>query len=712
MYDDEFTLHTPCVFRTVVAWGVSLPETRGNIWLPLMSMRCGKSAVTCISHDESAGLLLAGDSSGVLVIWEIYEESSGMSSSEILRRENQQAMALARGRVQDRQAAQRRKAATTSTSNRNIYAEDGDEDGSGDEEEEDDERSATAEGPEYTMYSTYEFNNCREVLRTRLHNGVTSTLLIAQFTTVIVGTEDGTVYVCTQFQSVLFSEIEHLDRSGTSGAVVGLTYGNFLIEDRRSVPAVYVAFASGHVGVVQLSTLQMVAYGPKLNATHAALTQEASKSFTNHELCLADGHHNKMHKPSLRDTALSMAEDALLSSAGMDTSSSAHGMSAHGSSGHGSTDGSSPMRSDFGAKMRQDFAKMKTTIDNSAQATARALNNTAQATAQALKIPTNNAFVNPPTPAQLAAMQRPKIPFHNIPRYLVMLVGNLFLTYDLHRFTRVATRAKLAGYNGSALSVKVVSQKQMVVSNFLWYHAAEDADSSDDEGEGALLAAAAVNAQGLMVLVSAKQRGLINHSQLVDDLGDKTLQFGCILPNGNCYLVRTGGEMVYTSTIKLANSPLDLQHPLPERLSPGAKPPKYSLLLLHGREAMIASKRAAIRKRRTSVLKISSSPFDVSKIFSKTRAERAKEELIAPKDDAEDSVRSGGSSQAKGAANKATKTMAGLSDTKEALQERGVKINRAALKADEIKDGAQDFNKAAREQKEQLKSKSKRWGLF
>jgi len=358
---------------------------------------------------------------------------------------------------------------------------------------------------------------------------------------------------------------------------------------------------------------------------------------------------------------------------------------------------------------------LKTSIDNSAQATARALKTSAEATAQALKIPTNNAFqnTNSSSTAQQLAAARAKIPFREIPRYLIMLVGNLFLTYDLHKFTRVGTKAKLAGQSGSAVSVKVISQKKMVVSNFLWYHAQGDYDSSDEDEEGgALLAAAAVNAQGLMVLVSAKRRGLINNSQLVDDLvgSDQSLQFGCILPNGNCYLVRTGGEMVYTATVTLANSPLALSYPLPERISPGATAPKYGLHLLHGREALIASKRAAIRKRRTSVLKISSSPFDVSKIFSKTRAERQKEELIAPKEEYEDSGK--GSQQAKGAADKASKTKAGLNETKEALQERGVKINRAALKADEMQAGASDFSKAAREQKEQLKTKNKRWGFF
>jgi hypothetical protein len=216
-----------------------------------------------------------------------------------------------------------------------------------------------------------------------------------------------------------------------------------------------------------------------------------------------------------------------------------------------------------------------------------------------------------------------------------------------------------------------------------------------------------------MVLVSAKQKALINHSQLVNETEDESqsLDFGCIMPNGNCYLVRQGGEMVHTTTISLVNSTLHLPYPLPDRASPGATAPKGGLMLLHGRESAIAAQRTAARKRRTSMLKLSSTPFELSKLFTKSRDQRAKDELTGAIEEQPRGA-TARSSPAVNTANKATKATSGLSETREAFDQRGQKINRAAIKADEIKDTASQFNKVAKEQKEELKKKSNRWGLF
>lgn len=648
-----------------------------------MTARCGKAEVTCIAHDESAGLLVAGDAAGALVIWEVYEEGSGMSASEVLRQVSANATAFAQRRAGENFAQAKKRAMTPPAGS--AHGEDSD--GSDAEQE----HSTHAEGPEYSMYSSYNFNNCKEVLRTKLHNHVTAVLLIAQFTSVVVGTEDGTVYICASYSSVLFSEIEGLDKCGARGSVVGLTYGNFLIADRHSVPAIYVAFSSGNVAVVQLSTLQMVAYGPSIHSKYASMLTEGSRCSANHELCITDGTYNRMDKPSLKDAALSMAEDAL-QPAVKPVPEAANAKAAANTT--------SPMRG-LGFK---GFADVKTQFTNAAQATAQALN-------------------LPPLPGdksteanqqEVVAIKRPKIPFRRIPRYMTMLMGKLLLTFDLHRFTRVATKACLAGHGGNPLVIKVISQKQMIHTNFLSYKGEIDEGDSDDEQEGHMLCAASVNAQGLMVLISVKQKALINHSQLVEEAmsAGQSLQFGAMLPNGNTYLVRDGGEMVYSSTVNLINSPLKLAYAQPDRASPSSSAPKAGFQLLHGREAMLANQRAAVRKRRSSVLKISSAPFELAKIFAKTREQRQKDELMGAGMVEEDRSRAGSSTYAKGATTKATGAKAGLNETRDAFNVRGEKINRAALKADEIKDSAQQFNKAVKEQKEQLQKKSNRWGLF
>jgi hypothetical protein len=684
--------------RTVVAWGVSLPESRGNIWLPLMSMRCGKSEVTCIAHDESAGLLVAGDRQGVLVIWEVYEDSSNMGASEVLRQVNAQATAHANSRAQENAAKGKGNVAQSAHGA-------GSSDAGGDDSDSEHANGAgePAPGHEYALYNMYNFTGVREVLRAKLHNHITATLLIPQFTSVVVGTEDGTVYICTQYTSVLFSEIENLDRHGANGSVIGLSFGNFLLSERYNVPAIYVAFASGHVAVVQLSTLQIVAYSPSIDRKHTAMLAESPRCSTNHELCLTDGKYVPVRKAQLKDMALVVAEETLASSR-----SSTPSMDAM------QNDDKNPLR-DINAGLRagmKGFVQMKEKIDKTALNMKEKIDKTAKETAQALKIPLPpTAEVAPPEPL----VKRKRIPFRDVPRYLVLLVGRVFITYDLHRFQRVATKASLHGYNGTALSVKVISQRPMILTKFLMYVRGEGEEGSDDEDDG-MLCAAAVNANGLLVMVSVKQKALINHSQLVSEAADESqvLDFGCILPNGNCYLVRTGGEMVHTATINLINTTLQLPYPLPDRVSPGATAPKEALMLLHGREAVIAAQRSAARKRRSSMIKLSSTPFDLGKLFSKTREQRQKEQLVGSAggggSDNDEPLRAG--TTTKSTTSKTSKAMSGLNETRDAFQQRGEKLNRAALKADDIKDSAADFSKAAKQQKEQLKKKSKFWGLF
>lgn len=108
---------------SVILWGVLMPDSanhlgRGNVWLPLMALRCGQvciaecdamlcsvragrpdplltclsvsvcvygqAAVTAIAHDEAHGLLLAGDRSGALVMWELFDEKENLSASAML----------------------------------------------------------------------------------------------------------------------------------------------------------------------------------------------------------------------------------------------------------------------------------------------------------------------------------------------------------------------------------------------------------------------------------------------------------------------------------------------------------------------------------------------------------------------------------------------------------------------------------------------------
>ena len=70
--------HLVLLLRSVVFWGVSSPDVIGggvsaNIWALLRVLQCGYAAVTALSHDADAGLLLAGTCEGTIFLWQARE---------------------------------------------------------------------------------------------------------------------------------------------------------------------------------------------------------------------------------------------------------------------------------------------------------------------------------------------------------------------------------------------------------------------------------------------------------------------------------------------------------------------------------------------------------------------------------------------------------------------------------------------------------------
>jgi len=75
-------------FRSVVLWGVSCPDpaaevASANVWKVLAVLFCGSSAITSVSVDEGAGLVLASNAHGVCYLWGIPSEGdSGRNGGE------------------------------------------------------------------------------------------------------------------------------------------------------------------------------------------------------------------------------------------------------------------------------------------------------------------------------------------------------------------------------------------------------------------------------------------------------------------------------------------------------------------------------------------------------------------------------------------------------------------------------------------------------
>ncbi|KAJ1428060.1 hypothetical protein B484DRAFT_447799 [Ochromonadaceae sp. CCMP2298] len=658
----------------VVVWGVSMSTEdagNGSIWLPLTSLQCGSEAVTASTQSEAAGLMAAGDVGGVLVVWEVCEDG-GVGSTEVLRQVHAQATAAAE--VQAREEAEAATAAGVGAAGVGVdkareeeleaEAQMRDEEAAaaglfGETEHHRMIRMGSNHASEYSMYSTYRFNSCREILRTRLGCGITSLLLLAEFRYIFVGTEEGDVRVCCDFASGLFSQVEGLRKAsagavGTVGAVLGLTYGNFLLSEGHLVAAVYAAYSDGTVTVIDLASLAVVAYGMGSNEDEEDQTGQLDMAITN-------GSYDRLMPPTLRAVALAQAE------------------AVHSEHSHSEHSASALAFSSPDKRKKKTFFKFGAAEEEEEEAP-------------------------PPGPRGKV------IPARYEPRFLSLVRGQLIAVYDLHKFTRTHTKTCLPGHSPThAMHTKVISQKSIVTSRFLTFAGDEDVD--EEEEVRSICCAASVTVEGMVVLTSVQKRAPIGHAHLLEGVfssEEGELARGAILPNGNCYLAPSDSSMVYSACFSIRDSTLRLAPRLPDRTLPEANPPHASLQFKHGRESILRAQRAANRRRRSTVMKIMS-PFELSKVFAKTREQRQKEDLFG-----KEKAPSAENSPKKAAPqpNKAQAALGGLQDTKQALEDRGERIARAALKADDIKDGAKDFKETVARQKAALEKKNARWGLF
>jgi hypothetical protein len=264
----------------------------------------------------------------------------------------------------------------------------------------------------------------------------------------------------------------------------------------------------------------------------------------------------------------------------------------------------------------------------------------------------------------------------------------------------------------------------------------KDSDSEDDDGEhGAtkkktLPYYATVDNVGIMHLISFKNRQEVHAvnilasiadlaSENMNDFGNNNkLYAGLMLPNGSAYFLQQG-IIQYSASIIFAiqkemynreNNEKLLSSPLPTRAIPttAKKQLEKSYTLLHGREQLMQALKAQLKKRRSSVINLSAAPTDLYKIFTKTREFRAKEELFERRN----THNTEEETELNRAKSNANNTVNELNQLKDALAERGEKINRIAMKMDDFKSNAANYRQAIREQKAELEKRNARWGLF
>ena len=712
-------------FRSIIIWGTSLTKRdpsnnagKGSIWRPLTSLSCGRVGISHISHDETAGLLLAADESGVVVIWSIVGEDG--SSLSVLQKCKVEAMS--EGKVYACEHFQDKY-----TDNKKFPVDHDDQESTTDYDllkfiDHKSEDTVETMIKKYPLHSSKKFDNLQEIVRLKLNRKVTATLLLSSFLQVFIGTEDGKLFTCPNLSSNEFKEIVHAHRPthfATAGSIISLQFGNFYHTEQILVPAVYVVYSSGLATVIQLNTLQLIGYSTnhtKMKEEHLSYLrdcEEESGHIDHHhhhrtiDICIANSFYEKLLPPDLLTVNIFLAEDQLTGGSILSTTS--------------------PTKQGVGSDTNKDRG-----THSHSNFLANAFKTTSSSLLDRSK---GDLYGSSDDIPFIRRRMNPKI----IPRYLMIVRGKYLFTYDLHKFKRASTHKCLAGYSGKCLSATTVSQKSIVAYKFLSYFKHEkddDENGNDDSDDGhsheSILCVSYVNSDGIHGLFATKEKAPLGHHNFLDTIIEdhSHLSFGAVLPNGNCYL-NDSDRIIYNITTSILNSTYKLNHPLPDRASPDSAAPSRTMMLLSGRESILASKNSLRSKRRSSVIgRISAAaPTDLSLIFKKSMDQRQKEELIGVKgspstmegsDDEGDTFNPSPSSSSGGNRNNwksssttaTTKALSTMNETGLALQERGDRINRLAHQSDDLREGASQFRDNAKKQKEILKKRSSlfSWG--
>jgi len=238
----------------VTVWAISnlqLEEKSGLgvYWKKLLTINCGKDPITHINVDDEERLFIAGNSLGIVYVFDMFDVSENIGHIDTLRQ---------------------RKSTTLSSplSVPRAFSED----------------------------SSVEQNYCiREFSIIDTVEMVTCSLIISDFTTMFLGTKTGVVLACNDMTDESLIEIERIRdfivpaNEKIQNPVTGLVYGAFYRD--KLIPVCYVHYKSGHICAIDVHTLEVIAYH------YAPLNDEAdiySKAYSKAFGYLLDSDYNIM----------------------------------------------------------------------------------------------------------------------------------------------------------------------------------------------------------------------------------------------------------------------------------------------------------------------------------------------------------------------------------------------------------------------------------
>lgn len=620
--------------------------------------------ITATGHDDAAGLFAAGDSQGVFALWEVYDSVKGEGVTARLR----QARALNAGESVDQDNEDEDDEADEDSGDEgHSCSDEGEGEGEGEKRSGDENsRRSPPKSPKSRMMGSGTVlrpNGVHKVFQGSVGSKVTALLPIADAASIYVGTEEGDVYVCEDFnlENIVQVHIGRLESSLPMGSVLGLHYSSFYYS-QLTLPVVYVIFSSGYVAVVSTETCGVIAFSPGPNGSDENDETDPDDEERNLKrrsrglkpietprvvvACVVDAKNNPVTKP---DPSIKL---------------------------------------NVGRKER---ARTTSSGSNSA---------TSKSSAWSKLVGAANTGTAKKGDKIVAVAVAVRVPKHG-PRSLLVVAGKCLFTYDLSKFAHLSGDVFTAPHANSTTSM-CVSKTAFVAASVVTY--VEEAARAYGIPAPCF---SCLDAGGSISVISVKTQKVITSTRLLEGLaGDAELRGGAVLPSGNCYMLEN--EFILLSANFVCKTHR-LGCTLPARTPTHVLPPREQLQLLTGREEPKSGPKDKMKKRKSLFSGAVSTAFDLDKVLSKTKAQTTKDELVSGA--VAGPSGGGGTAQGKKGQAAAAGVMGTASELGDALQQRGERMNRVALKMEKFKEDAQEYSKNTQAYTAKLKEKNKAWGL-
>lgn len=313
------------------------------------------------------------------------------------------------------------------------------------------------------------------------------------------------------------------------------------------------------------------------------------------------------------------------------------------------------------------------------------------------------------SPAKLIQRPQIKVPASDeqegLPTTLLVVAGRSLLTYDLSKFTTPSGPKSKAIPPSAMVSNQYLTKSKLIAGQVMSIF--EEATRAWSEAVPCIVC---ISSDGVLLVLRIRDRTLICGEHLLSGVVEAPAQLtlGSILSNQECFVIRQG-SVGYPCTFAIQGHMVNAM--ATPRIAPVFNPIEVNspkLIVVASRARTDSTGKAP---KRPSLLNMASSVLttDLSKLFTKTLEQRQKDELFGTSR-ATDSTDGEGPTtqrQLQGVADVAS-TMA---DTRDALLERGERINRLAMKGDDLQQGALEFSQNTKAMVKDLKKK-KKWGFF